>query len=690
MTTPSSVFICYRRDDGGEYAQAILERLAGRLGHHEVFLDMKIRPGQNFVTAIERGLTSCAVMIVVIGRDWLTVTDADGKRRIDDPEDLVRQEITRGLRGDLLVLPVLVRGARMPSASELPAPLVELTQRNALEIQHRTRDFDYDVLVATLREEFGLPPHDEPPVARPPDEPPVVPPPDKPPVVPPPDEAPVVSPRDEPVLERLTSDSAGDSTGTSKASSQREFKVPRWASLGALLALVAIVVTVLIGSAGSAPRPAPIRIGALYSLTGGSGDAGHQALAGVRFALHYINHGGYPDLGLALKPGKGLPGLNGARLKLAYQDTRGDRCRAHAAFGALVKHGAVGVIGTYESSVTLQAIVAANARRVLLVNDSSTATSLTDADGHGGSERTTCHMDEPDPTPSAWFFRIGPTDADFSELFAQFLLAEQHRGVQIKRVAILHESNNIFGNHGASDIADVADRLDIKADLYPYDARLVSNSNPTAGCPRKALVHKLRTQIEAIEATQPDAIFALSYLTDAVVTVQTMARLRYKPHALLAFGAGYNDPAFLDQVQKPSRACGLPAGDPTGIITRAAGGSQVGLPAAEQAGKLFKAHYHRDMDDTVARAFTATMTLAQAISNAGSTNPDKIRIALRELQVPREQTILPGDGIRFDPSGQNLSAGTVLLQVVSGAYVSVYPAKYRTVKPSWPMSRGTH
>jgi len=668
MNAASSVFICYRRDDGGEYAHEILERLAGRLGDHEVFLDMKIRPGQNFVTAIERGLTSCAVMIVVIGRDWLTVTDADGKRRIDDPEDLVRQEITRGLRSDLLVLPVLVRGASMPTAAELPAPLVELTHRNALEIQHRTRDFDYDALVAALREEFGLLPGDKEPVD---------------PTIGVEPRAPRPRTPDDPVGAQPTSDPAGD--GGSAAGSRRRLKVPRWAWLGALLALVVIVFAVLAGSGGSTPPPAPVRVGAIYSLTGDAGDAGHQALAGVRFALDYINNGGYPDLGLQMAPGKGLPGLRGAKLKLSYQDTRGDRCRAQAAFGALVKRGAVGVIGSYESSVTLQAIVAASERHIPLVNDSSTATSLTGPDGQRGGERKTCGKDEPDPTPSPWFFRVGPTDADFSTLFAQFLLDERGRGVHIKRVAILHESNNIFGNHGASDIADVADRLGLKSDVYPYD-RLAPNRNSTAGCRQKALVDTLRTQVEAIKATKPDAIFALSYLTDAVITVQTMSRLGYKPPALLAFGAGYNDPAFLREVQKPNRACGLPAGDPTGIITRAAGGSQVGITAAEEAGKLFKAHYHRDMDDTVARAFTATMTLAQAISKAGSTDPAKIRNALRNLRVAHEQTILPGDGIRFDPSGQNLSAGSVLLQVVAGSYVSVYPSDYKTVGPSWPMS----
>lgn len=79
---------------------------------------------------------------------------------------------------------------------------------------------------------------------------------------------------------------------------------------------------------------------------------------GVRFAVRYINDGGIPDLNLPLAPGKGLPGLGGAKIDLRAVDSRGDRCTAESLFTGLAKDGVAAVIGAYESTVTLQAITA--------------------------------------------------------------------------------------------------------------------------------------------------------------------------------------------------------------------------------------------------------------------------------------------------------------------------------------------
>lgn len=636
----------------------MMDRLSGQLDEHDVFFDLEIEPGHNFVKKVDRELDSCAVMIVLIGRDWLTSTDNYGNRRLDDPTDLVRHEITRALERDMFVLPVLVRDARMPRASELPAPLAPLSDLNAVEIQPRTRDHDYGVLVAVLRRELGLPPGPGAISVSPPARP----------TGPAPDRDPPAGPR------RRRAAGAGVSLS----------KVPLPVRIGGIAALLFAGLVVAVGQGDSAPSP--VRIGAIYSLHGKAADAGRQSLRGVNLAIDYINDGGYPDLGLGLGPGGGLPGLGGAKLTLAAQDPRGDRCKAQPAFDALAKGKVAGVLGAYESTVTLQAIFAANRLEVPIVNDSATAPSLTDPDAHTGPARKPCGKLQADPTPSPWFFRVGPTDSQFAELFAQFLHEQSARGISIGRVAILHESGNIFGEGGASVIADVVRRLGIDVTLYPYHATSAANDSPGPGCRRRALVADMREQIGAIKARPPDAVFALSYLADAVVAVQTMRKLRYVPKALLAFGAGFNDPAFLTQVRKADHACHLPAADPGGIITRAAGGAQIGLPVAQKAGAFFKQRYHETMDDTAARSFTATMTLAQAINAARSTEPRKVRDALRELRVPVEKSILPGDGIFFDPSGQNLRAGGVLLQVVDGAYASIYPPELATVKPSWPLS----
>lgn len=92
----------------------------------------RIKGGENFVKAIESVLELTGAMLVVIGKDWLTVNDETGRRRLDDPRDLVRLEIATALSNNLLLIPVLVQGARMPTEEALPPELKELVHMNAV------------------------------------------------------------------------------------------------------------------------------------------------------------------------------------------------------------------------------------------------------------------------------------------------------------------------------------------------------------------------------------------------------------------------------------------------------------------------------------------------------------------------------------------------------------------------------
>lgn len=91
-----------------------------------------IEPGADFVARIQDAVGSAAVLLVVVGRDWVSVKDEHGRRRLDDPEDFVRLEVASALQRDVRVIPVLVGGASMPESEELPAALAGLSRRNAL------------------------------------------------------------------------------------------------------------------------------------------------------------------------------------------------------------------------------------------------------------------------------------------------------------------------------------------------------------------------------------------------------------------------------------------------------------------------------------------------------------------------------------------------------------------------------
>jgi hypothetical protein len=145
------IFISYRRDDSAGYAGRLYDRLAAHFGADRVFMDVEgIEPGLDFVVAIEEAVGSCRVLIAVIGDEWTTATDAAGRRRLDDPNDFIRLETGSALQRGIRVVPVLVGGAVMPLAADLPDDLKALTRRQAIEINHKQWEASTGELIHTL------------------------------------------------------------------------------------------------------------------------------------------------------------------------------------------------------------------------------------------------------------------------------------------------------------------------------------------------------------------------------------------------------------------------------------------------------------------------------------------------------------------------------------------------------------
>jgi hypothetical protein len=152
------IFISYRRQDTDFPAGWLYERLANHFSGAQVFKDVdSIELGDDFGEMIAAAVGSCDVLLAVIGEQWLAVTDEDGRRRLDDPNDFVRLEIEAALSRKVRVIPILVDRARMPWAEELPASLARLTRRQALQLSPSRFDADTNrllrVLERTLAEE---------------------------------------------------------------------------------------------------------------------------------------------------------------------------------------------------------------------------------------------------------------------------------------------------------------------------------------------------------------------------------------------------------------------------------------------------------------------------------------------------------------------------------------------------------
>lgn len=141
-----AIFIGYRRDDTADVAGRIYDSLTRRFGRQSLFKDVdNLRPGADFGAYIANVLPKCRVFLALIGPHWLESRDETGARRIDDANDWVRIEIETALATKgLTVVPVLVNGARMPKAEEVPASLRGLLRFHAATVR-RDPDFHDDI-----------------------------------------------------------------------------------------------------------------------------------------------------------------------------------------------------------------------------------------------------------------------------------------------------------------------------------------------------------------------------------------------------------------------------------------------------------------------------------------------------------------------------------------------------------------
>jgi hypothetical protein len=150
------IFINYRRGDDPQAAGRLFDRLQDVFKPEQLFLDVdNIAPGLDFGRVLDERVAECDVVLAVIGKSWIGARDAGGNRRLDDPDDFVRIEITSALTQGKRVIPVLVGDAQMPRAEELPEVMRPLVRRNAVRLTHERFRADTAGLVKSLQQVLG-------------------------------------------------------------------------------------------------------------------------------------------------------------------------------------------------------------------------------------------------------------------------------------------------------------------------------------------------------------------------------------------------------------------------------------------------------------------------------------------------------------------------------------------------------
>ena len=146
------VFVSYRRSDAPAAAGRLAHDLAEHFGQRRVFLDIQgIAPSRAWDQSIEGALQQCKVGVIVIGRQWLAPGRDGQTSRLHEKDDEVRKEIAELLRLKKAIFPVLVEGARLPEALDLPDPLVPLLRFQATAIDNGSWAVTMNLLIREMQ-----------------------------------------------------------------------------------------------------------------------------------------------------------------------------------------------------------------------------------------------------------------------------------------------------------------------------------------------------------------------------------------------------------------------------------------------------------------------------------------------------------------------------------------------------------
>lgn len=412
--------------------------------------------------------------------------------------------------------------------------------------------------------------------------------------------------------------------------------------LPALLAGVAAT-AMLAAAIGTATAQESVKVGALYPLSGQVAKSGEDTVNAIRLAVDVINNV-HDGIDLPFAKTQGLPNLKGAKIELIVADHQGSPEIGQAEAERLIEQQKVhALIGAFHSSVAATSSQVAERMGVPYISGESEATSLTERG-------------------FKYFFRTTPnSDTQTQDFYTILKEINAKKNANIKRIALVHE-NTLWGE----GFAKAAHKF---IGNFP-EFELVADITYQQG------TSDATSEVQRLIAAKPDAVFHASYDAEAILFAKTYKQYNFNPQGILAIGAAFGSNAFRDALGPDANYFLVRE-----HWSRDLAGSK---PVVAQVGKLYQDRYGKQMDGTPARAFTAMMTLADAINRAGSTDPDKIRDALAATDLGENDTIMPWEGIKFDNKGQNVRTRGIFIQTQEGTPKLVWPFELAAAELIWP------
>ena len=379
------------------------------------------------------------------------------------------------------------------------------------------------------------------------------------------------------------------------------------------------------GGGGGAPEVDSIRLGAILPLTGATAQNGNNSRKGIELAVERINADG------------GIKSMDGAEIELDVADATSDPARTASAATQFLTRGEppLAIVGAYASGLTVTVARVTERRKVPIL--------------------TTSFSDELTSQGYKFLFQLPAPASEVGK--AQMGYATEiakEAGVDLKNAAIVY-ANNAYGESQAKGLRDQADELGINIALYEGYSPTISDATPVA---RKIL------------ASNPDAIFAVSYVNDGVLL---MRALRSQNNAVPVIGGvgGFITPDFQKSLgDAVNGVLSVDTSDPDKY-------GELGAAYQEKYGEFMPQEAH----DNAA----AVYVFAQALEENPTTDPDELAQYLHEGSFDLGAAgQMPGSVVEFDETGVNVNGEPLMVQWQDSKLIGVWPADIVEAEPTWP------
>jgi branched-chain amino acid transport system substrate-binding protein len=395
-----------------------------------------------------------------------------------------------------------------------------------------------------------------------------------------------------------------------------------------LITAIAVLSFVAVPPRPGARAASPVTevlIGELLPLTGNFASLGQQYLWSGQTAEDIVNND-YPNLKVPLGPGKGFPGLGGAKMTLVVRDdqSRGDQARTLA-----------------------EQLITVNKVHWLNGEGTSGITSIIQPVVESYGIPMSCHACA-SPTLTAkgfkWFWRTGPNDGTMVASVFQFLKEWPGNGgpKDLKTIA-LFTCDNLF----------CQDNRKISVDLAPKSGfKIVADLTTKTGATT------LASEVQRLQAANPDVLFFVQYPAETTVFQADAKRAGFMPKVIATSNGAYSDQTWLTAQKATAGAAGWLGRDPTAIDLASA------KPSWKQVNEIYKKYSRgQDMGELAMREITGMLWMADTINRAKSVEPAALAKAANETNMKPDQMIIDYKGIKFGPDHQNQLATGVVTQI---------------------------